>query len=77
MEGFEVHLKTECVNFKVDPMRMTVKKLKTELKRRGESTKVEYKTILAERLQRKLDEDKRKESEASSLGFFTHQTHRS
>ena len=80
MEAFKLHLKTECVNFKVtpppthrkevDPKKMTVTKLRSELKRRGESTKVEVKTILAERVQKARDEEKRKESEASSLVFF-------
>ena len=61
----------------LDPKGMKVIELRSELDARGLSTKVPVKTILAEWLQKALDEEKRKESEASSLGFFTHQTHRS
>ena len=78
MEAFDLHLKTECVNFKVtpppthwkelDPKGMKVIELRSELDARGLSTKG-VKTILAERLQKSLDEEKQKESEASSLGF--------
>ena len=52
----------------LDPKRMKVVELRSELKARGLSTGV--KTILAEKLQKSLDEEKQKESEASSLVFY-------
>ena len=59
----------------VDPQRTKVDERRSLLKTKGLSTGV--KTILAEKLQKSLDEEKQKESEASSLVFFTYQTHRS
>ena len=52
----------------LDPKGMKVIELRSELDARGLSTKG-VKTVLAERLQKSLDEEKQKESEASSLGF--------
>ena len=60
----------------LDPKGMKVVELRSLLKTKGLSTKG-VKTILAERLQKSLDEEKQKESEASKLGFFTYETHRS
>ena len=53
----------------LDPKGMKVIELRSELDARGLSTKG-VKTILAERLQKSLDEEKQKESEASCLGFL-------
>ena len=60
----------------LDPKGMKVIELRSELDARGLSTKG-VKTVLAERLQKSLDEEKQKESEASSLGFLltTRTTH--